>query len=235
MSYDFTLDKKGVISVVASWLVMAALLFAAGLIVGSYWTSRESSVSAATPAKTVTGPEKDPADLPQEPVLRTNMPQIDVPGPAKPATNLSSGPSVLGQLTTPQQKQAGPQDSAPSQQATDAPAADAAEQKAQPPASEAAILPGDRKPASDTNVANVEVYTVQAGVFLDQNEATRLFQSLARKGYAPTFFTDRDAEAHQWFAVRIGAYSDKNQASNAAANFGKQEKMKAVVRPVGSL
>ena len=50
MSYDFTLDKKGVISVVASWLVMAALLFAAGLIVGSYWTSRESSVLAAKAA-----------------------------------------------------------------------------------------------------------------------------------------------------------------------------------------
>jgi cell division septation protein DedD len=235
MAYDFSLDKKGVISVVASWLVMAALLFAAGLIVGTYWTSRESSVSAATPAKTATGSEKDLADLPQEPVLRTNMPQTDTLTPAKPATNQSSGSSVLGQLTTPQQKQTGPQDSAQSQQATDAPAADAAEQKAQPPASEAATSPGDKKSASDMNAANVEVYTVQAGVFLDQNEATRLFKSLARKGYAPTFFTDRDDEAHQWYAVRIGAYSDKNQASNAAANFAKQEKMKAVVRPVGSL
>jgi len=234
MSYDFTLDKKGVISVVASWLVMAALLFAAGLIVGSYWTSRESRVSAATPAKTETGSEKDPADLPQVPVLRTDMPQIDVLAPPKPATNLSSGPSVLGQLTTPQQKQTGPQDPALSQQATDAPAADAAEQKAQA-ASEATTSPGDKKSARDINAANVEVYTVQAGVFLDQNEATRLFKGLARKGYAPTFFTDRDAEAHQWFAVRIGAYSDKNQASNAAANFARQEKTKAVVRPVGSL
>jgi cell division protein FtsN len=235
MAYDFSLDKKGVISVVASWLVMAALLFAAGLIVGTYWTSRESSVSAATPAKTATGSEKDLADLPQEPVLRTSMPQIDVLAQAKPATNLSSGPSVLGQLTTPQQKQTGPQESALSQQATDATAADAAEQKAQPPASEAATLPGDKKSAGDTNAASVEVYTVQAGVFLDQNEATRLFKTLARKGYAPTFFYDRDAEAHQWYAVRIGAYSDKNQAANAAANFARQEKMKAVVRPVGSL
>ncbi|HBB94875.1 MAG TPA: hypothetical protein DC054_05740 [Blastocatellia bacterium] len=235
MSYDFTLDKKGVISVVASWLVMAALLFAAGLIVGTYWTSRESSVSAATAAKTATGSEKDPADLPQQPVLRADMPQIDVLAPAKPATSLSSGPSVMGQLTTPQPKQTGSQDSALSQQATDAPAADAAEKKAQAPASEATTSPGDKKSASDINAASVEVYTVQAGVFLDQNEATRLFQSLARKGYAPTFFTDRDSEDHQWYAVRIGAYSDKNQAANAAANFGKQEKTKAVVRPLGSL
>jgi cell division protein FtsN len=235
MAYDFSLDRKGVISVVASWLVMAALLFAAGLIVGSYWTSRESTAAAATPAKTATGSEKGLADLPQQPVLQTNMPQIDVLAPAKPATNLSSGPPVLGQFTTPQQKQTGPQDSALSQQATDAPAADAAEQKTQPPASEAATLPGEKKSASDTNAENVELYTVQAGVFLDQNEATRLFKSLERKGYAPTFFTDRDAEAHQWYAVRIGAYSDKNQASNAAASFARQEKMKAVVRPVGSL
>lgn len=36
-------------------------------------------------------------------------------------------------------------------------------------------------------------------------------------------------------AVRIGVYSDKQQATNAAANFTKQEKMKAVVRPLEAL
>jgi cell division protein FtsN len=58
---------------------------------------------------------------------------------------------------------------------------------------------------------------------------------MERKGYAPTFFSGRDAEARQWYAVRIGTYSDKEQATKAAANFTKQEKIKAVVRPAESL
>jgi len=62
-----------------------------------------------------------------------------------------------------------------------------------------------------------------------------LLKDVERKGYAPTFFSGLDAEARQWYAVRIGAYSDKQQATNAAANFTRQEKMKAVVRPLGSL
>jgi cell division septation protein DedD len=77
--------------------------------------------------------------------------------------------------------------------------------------------------------------TVQIGVFLDEKDADRLLKEVERKGYAPSFFSGRDAEARQWYAVRIGAYSDKQQAANAAANFTKQEKMKAEVRPLGSL
>ena len=45
--YDFTLDKKGMFSVLASSILMGALLFVAGLIVGSYWTANGLSVSAA--------------------------------------------------------------------------------------------------------------------------------------------------------------------------------------------
>jgi len=62
-----------------------------------------------------------------------------------------------------------------------------------------------------------------------------LLKDIERKGYSPSFFSGRDSEARQWFAVRIGAYSDRQQAANAAANFSRQEKMKAVVRPLGAL
>ena len=89
--------------------------------------------------------------------------------------------------------------------------------------------------SEETTASEPEYVTVQVGVFLDEKEANRLLKDIERKGYAPSFFSGRDAEARQWYAVRIGAYSDKQQASNAAANFTKQEKMKAVVRPLGSL
>ena len=90
--------------------------------------------------------------------------------------------------------------------------------------------------ASEENAATEPEYvTVQIGVFLDEKDADRLLKEVERKGYAPSFFSGRDAEARQWYAVRIGAYSDKQQAANAAANFTRQEKLKAVVRPLGSL
>jgi septal ring-binding cell division protein DamX len=82
---------------------------------------------------------------------------------------------------------------------------------------------------------NSRIFTVQVGVFLDQNEASRFLREMGRKGYAPTFFADRDSENRQWYAVRIGAYPDEDQAANAAANLTRQEKIKAVVRPLGSL
>ena len=73
MNYDFTLDKKGIVSVLASWVVMGLLLFVAGLIVGTYWTSNGSSASAAASAKAAGVAGKDVATLPQEPVLRTGI------------------------------------------------------------------------------------------------------------------------------------------------------------------
>lgn len=103
-------------------------------------------------------------------------------------------------------------------------------------ADEVRIISEATDPSSEETAASEPEYvTVQVGVFLDEKEANRLLKDIERKGYAPSFFSGRDAEARQWYAVRIGAYSDKQQASNAAANFTKQEKMKAVVRPVGSL
>jgi cell division septation protein DedD len=95
---------------------------------------------------------------------------------------------------------------------------------------EAAADPGDANAAVEPDYV-----TVQIGVFLDEKQADHLLKEYERKGYAPSFFTGLDAEARKWYAVRIGAYSDKQQAANAAANFTKQEKMKAVVRPLGSL
>ena len=94
---------------------------------------------------------------------------------------------------------------------------------------------------AETDQANEEVavepdyVTVQVGVFLEEKDASRLLKEIESKGYSPTFFSGRDAEARQWFAVRIGVYSDRDQASKAAANFTKQEGLKAVVRPLESL
>ncbi len=206
MDYEFSLNKT-LISIVAGWVFMAVLLFGAGLIVGSQWLIN----SAAAPDATAKNEEPD---LPKEPVLNDEK-----AAPAK---------SAPAKSTTP----------APPQN----PGADAAEETAQVAdtkltADEVRIIEeAETDATSAENAASEPEYvTVQVGVFLDQKEASRLLQDMERKGYAPSFFAGRDAEARQWYAVRIGAYSDKQQAANAAANFTRHEKMKAVVRPVGSL
>jgi cell division protein FtsN len=77
-------------------------------------------------------------------------------------------------------------------------------------------------------------YSVQVGDYQEEKGARRLAEQLESKGYTPSIFSGRDAENRVWFAVRIGAYAGAKDASQAAANFTKQEKLKATVRPVNA-
>ena len=210
MTYDFALDKKAVISLIVGSVAIAALLFVAGLLVGRQWLGTDS-VAVAHAA------ENERAALPTQPVLNDEAAAPAAPK-AKPALPLP--------------KQAGENPAAPA-----APTAPVAAPGNVPPPqviSEAETENADQS-AAGTQPAEPDYVTVQVGVFLDDKEAGRLLQQMESKGYRPTFFTGRDAESRQWYAVRIGVYSDKQQAASAAANFTKQEKLKAVVRPVESL
>lgn len=215
MTYDFALDKKAVISLIAGSVVLAVLLFLAGLIVGRQWLGSDLVAVASA--------ENERAAVPTEPVLNEDAaapPAAGAPKKTRPAV-----PSPQGATKTPAE-----------------------------PGAEPAPIPGKVPPvkiiseaetengAADASIgieqqsaAEADYVTVQVGVFLDEKEASGLLQQMERKGYRATFFSGRDAEARQWYAVRIGVYSDREQAANAAANFTRQEKMKAVVRPVESL
>ncbi len=215
MNYEFALDKKALISLIAGSLLIGLLLFLAGWIVGRQWTV----VATAEAASTTT--EDEQAALPKEPVLRedASVPTSDTPKSVKP------------KLTVPKEAVEAPT------QASATAAASQLHATAQP-AGDVRIIEttADDAAAADASAATDPAYvTVQVGVFLDQKEASHLLQHVEARGYAPTFFSGRDAEARQWYAVRIGVYSDKQQAANAAANFTKQEKIKAVVRPLESL
>jgi cell division septation protein DedD len=206
MTYDLALDKKAIISLIAGSVVIAVLLFVAGLIVGRQWPGTDSTAIASAKA------DNERATVPTEPVLNEEAatppaapqkPKLVLPKPAEPA----------------------------------APTAPVAAPGSVPPPqviSEAETENADQS-AVGAQPAEPDYVTVQVGVFLDEKEAGRLLQQMENKGYRPTFFSGRDAESRQWYAVRIGVYSDRQQATNAAANFTKQEKMKAIVRPVESL
>lgn len=215
MNYEFALDKKSVISLVAGWIFISALLFLAGWVVGRQWPMSEA---ASTPTTTA-GEQR--AELPKEPVLSDEAPttrEFNVPKKV--------APNVTPPAVTP-----------PAAPKTTLPAATLAA-TAPPPPNDGKVVIISEAETDDANkppAADPEYVTVQVGVFLDAKEANSLLQQMERKGYAPTFFSGHDAEARQWYAVRIGTYSDKEQATKAAANFTKQEKIKAVVRPAESL
>lgn len=218
MNYEFALDKKALISLIAGSVVMALLLFVAGWVVGRQWT-----VAASTEVASATTNDQRAA-LPKEPVL------AEEPAVPNPETTKSAKPK----LTVPKEAV-----EAPPTQAAATNAATGAVTSALPtarPVGDVRIIESTADEASAADEKPEPDYvTVQVGVFLDQKEASQLLQQMEKKGYAPTFFSARDAEAREWYAVRIGVYSDKQQAANAAANFTKQEKIKAVVRPLESL
>ncbi|HEV2862326.1 MAG TPA: SPOR domain-containing protein [Pyrinomonadaceae bacterium] len=140
-----------------------------------------------------------------------------------------------------QQGTAASPESAPRGQRTAPPAFDARREAAR--VDSAAIDP-DPRLVSEAESAPAEparartdpaAYSVQVGAYSDEQDARRLASDLGGKGYATTIFAGRDAQARVWYAVRIGAYSSQREAAEAAGNFSAQEKIKAAVRPSGSL
>ena len=210
MNYEFSLNKIAAVSLIAGSIVIGILLFAAGWIVGMQWSPGSSPSSDSATA------QNEDAALPKEPVLKDEAPapKSALPKSVKPEVVQPNKPAVAAAAH------------AEAAFATEAPVAASGEVKI---IEEAAADP------AESVESEPEYVTVQVGVFLDEKEASRLLKDIERKGYAPSFFSGRDAEARQWYAVRIGSYSDRQQAANAAANFTRQEKLKAVVRPLGSL
>src|SRR5947207_15624913 len=98
MSYDFFLDRKALISVLAGWIIMALLLFAAGLIVGTYWITNGSNASAAVAAKTAANAGSDRAALPKEPDLSNEAPSLDGDAPPKVTVPVKSTAVAPGQV-----------------------------------------------------------------------------------------------------------------------------------------
>ena len=216
MNYEFSLTKAAMISLIAGAIVIGILMFGAGLVVGSQWlTGRTASGEAVA--------KNEEPDLPKEPVLV----EEDAPPKAR------SPKRVVPDAVVPSKQPVAP---APPKVSVPPTVAAAASQAQAANGGGIEIIQeaggGGSPEAAD---GEPEYVTVQVGVFLNQDDANRLLKDIERKGYSPSFFSGRDAEARQWYAVRIGAYSDRQQAANAAANFARQEKMKATVRPLGSL
>src|SRR5215213_10037947 len=196
MNYEFSLNKTAVVSLIAGPIVIGILLFCGGLVVGSQWlTSNASSREALA--------KNEQPDVPAEPVLNDEAAAPKAPKKVNPdaAIPKPAAPASLQQHAVPQP-----------------PAAQAVAAHAIPQAQTAnggiEIIQEAAADAPAAADSEPEYVTVQVGAFLNQDDANRLLKDMERKGYSPSFFSGHDAEARQWFAVRIGAYSDRQQAAS---------------------
>src|SRR5215470_18056109 len=78
-------------------------------------------------------------------------------------------------------------------------------------------------------------FTVQLGAFLHADNAERLAGMLSSKGYDAQVSTKGDSQHREWHLVRVGSHSDRRSAQAAAREIEKSLKIKAIVRPAGSL
>jgi septal ring-binding cell division protein DamX len=237
MSYDFSFNNKTISFLLGGLVFVGTMLFVAGLLVGASWR-------AETPATVATLREQQPpvrATQPQpaspEPVLKAGAPAKEAAAPVEAAApdGVAAPDKVEAPGTTPP---------TPGKQAHSASIAlRSSEERAPAPVPEAdgddvRVVQRADASATDTedlNKANTLSYAVQVGVFLDENNANQFVRDLQDKGYTPTILKANDDRYRVWYAVRIGAYMNKTAAMQAAAGIARQEKIKVIVRPLGSL
>lgn len=228
MSYDFSFNQKTISFLLGGSAFVGIMLFIAGLLVGANWKTEPTALATLnTPqpvaAAVATNAPPAPATeaVPKEPVLKAEAATPQVAAPAE-----VDAPSVAP-ASVKQSHSNAPAESNPSLALPSSRAADDVRiiQRADTPAAE----------ADDSVGTNQLAFSVQVGVFVDENAANQLVRRLQGKGYRPIILTANDDESRRWYAVRVGAYANRTEAAQAAASIGTQEKIKAVVRPLGSL
>ena len=95
--------------------------------------------------------------------------------------------------------------------------------------------PAAKKEQPQKQVAEKATFTIQAGAFLERENAKKRKAVLTRKGYDVRLVVLTDAKGRAWHLVRIGSYDSEKAAKAAARTFSKKAKIKVSVRPGGKL
>lgn len=223
MTYDFSFDKKSLSFFLAGVVFVGLLLFLAGCLIGANWNKPETLVAGSTANRSVAALEPTQPTLPREPTLREEA-----------ALRRDTAAQSAEAIAPSRQNVAPPSLDDGRETAAEAPKAAAPKGNADP-----VILSTTKPQAASADAAEplekIATYSIQVGVFLEEKDAERFVEEMEQRGYTTSVFTGSDAENRLWYSVRIGAYSDRSEAAQAAASFTKQEKIKAVVRPIDSL
>lgn len=218
MNYNFSFDKKTIALLLGGLAFVGTLLFVAGLLVGTNWKAEQPAVAAA-----VTGGQPPPAAAP-------------APAPTTPVVN---APAVRPEHETSDETAEADAAPSPAQQAHGVAGVRSVKEVGRAQLydgdGEMKIVERAQSSAPRADGPNQSSFSVQVGVFVDEKDANRLVGQLRNKGYAPFVLATNDDESHTWYAVRIGTYPDKTEATRAASNIATQENIKTFVRPFGSL
>ena len=218
MTYDFSFDKLTLTIMLLGLVLVGILLFLVGWMVGANLNKPVILASNTSTSKTAA------PSVPEQPVLPTVPVVVDV----APRRDTAALDETI----------------APSRRDTPAPGLDVEKEmpKAALPtganADPVIIQKADPSTASAADPDEAEknmAFSIQVGVFLEEKEANKLVREMESKGYSTSVFAANDAENRTWYSVRIGMYADQKEAAQAASSFTKQEKIKAVVRPIDSL
>jgi cell division septation protein DedD len=228
MNYDYSFNKKTISFLLGGSAFVGIMLFIAGLLVGANWKAEPTALAAVTSPQPVASavvttapPAPAPEAVPKEPVLKAEAVKPQVTAPAE-VVAPSVAPSAVEQSHS----------NAPAESRR-SPALPSSREADDVRIIERADAPTDVE--SHPVSKNQLTFSIQVGVFMEENAAHQLVRQLQGKGYRPIILTANDDEARRWYAVRIGAYANRTEATEAATNIGAQEKLKAVVRPLGSL
>ena len=223
MTYDFSFSKKAIAFALAGFGFVGAMLFVAGLLIGTNWKAEPNAAANVAGAQPVAAPTPEPPPTPPEPVLIADTSR---PSPIAPRQTDSSSdaPATVKQAHG---------DAA----SVNSRIVNSRLWRTPAPVSqndgELKIIQ-EAEPSTDEN-AEIPAFSVQVGVFLSEGEAHQLGRQLQQKGYTPIGLAASDDESRLWYSVRIGSYDNETEAAQAASNIAVQEKLKAIVRPLGSL
>ncbi|HSS76425.1 MAG TPA: SPOR domain-containing protein [Thermoanaerobaculia bacterium] len=206
--YNFLFDKKSLVLLVVGMIVAGGMLFFGGVLLGVQWgLPAESSTAFAPPS------EPRPAALP------ASQPCPPAVAPATPTREEPAAPGIEPQP-------------APSPQ--ESPEPQPVEQRAAIEPSPASVTEPARQDPSAAREpeARPAVFSLQVGAFREAGNSARVVHDLKVRGYEPYVVEQHGRMVLK--TVRIGRYTDLDEATRAALDFRRREGMAAIVRPAGS-
>jgi|GEM_PF-1306048 len=219
MNYDFSFSQKNLIFALAGFAFVGSMLFVTGLLVGTNWKAEPNAAANVTAQQPAAAPAPPPAPpAPQQEPLMT----MDLSRPEAAPFDLFDSSVEPAQV---KQAHGNPAGMSSRRETAYAPAL--------PNDGEIKIIE-EAEPVAD-EADETPDYSVQVGVFASENDAHLLVRQLQKKGYTPIVLAASDEKSRLFYSVRIGTYRNQTEAANAASNIAEQEKLKAVVRPLGSL
>jgi cell division septation protein DedD len=211
--YTFRLHRLGLIVAVVLALLLVAVIFFGGWVLGTRPPGGEGATAAAgAPAGTVSGVPAAPAvAAPAVPGVRAPTAPAGaapaVPGAAGAAKGAAVGTAAVGAAAAGAGGGGAPASAAPG---AAAPAA-----------------PGPGQP--DQGLGVTEGFTLQVGAYLDHDEADALIKDLQERGYAAFLSKISASGGEILHRVCVGSYPTRAKAAAAGARFRQLEGRSAVV------